>query len=175
MPILSVKRIKCPTSQVLFQAFGPFSWSPLPVSLMFAPSPALLGPLMLESHKLEFVFCQVELFSCRQNLEGFSKRSEFNSRCVRHVWPHLCSTHLLLSLDLWLWHAIGRVWKGTLCFGFGLLHVKLTCLRTWIELFCAALWRGRNFQSKECFATQAVLNIQPQSVLEKDASYRQWK
>jgi len=70
MPILSVMRIICPTSQALFQAFGPFSWSPLPLCQFplcpqFAPIPVLLGPLMLESHKLEFVFCQVELFSCR--------------------------------------------------------------------------------------------------------------
>jgi len=48
------------------------------------------------------------------------------------------------------------IYKRTPRFGFGLLHVWLTCLWTRIEFFCAALWCGRNFQSKECFATQAV-------------------
>ena len=55
------------------------------------------------------------------------------------------------------------------CFTFDSLVCELE-----YNFFCAPLWRGRNFQSKECFSTQAVLNVQPQSLLEKDGSFRQW-
>jgi len=49
------------------------TFAPLPVSMspacpscpQFAPIPMLLGHLMLESYKLRYLFCQVELFSCR--------------------------------------------------------------------------------------------------------------
>jgi len=45
----------------------------------------LLRLLMLESHELEFVFCQIECSLVVIGREGYFKRSEFNSRCARHV------------------------------------------------------------------------------------------
>ena len=77
MPILSVKRIiNAPNVTSTLSGLWPVQlkpFAPLPVSLMspVCPSvPVLLGPLMLESHKLEFVFCQVELFSCHHWQRG---------------------------------------------------------------------------------------------------------
>jgi len=108
MPILSVKRIICPTSQALFQGFGPFSWSPLPLCQFpscpqFAPIPVLLGPFMIESHKLEFVFCQVELFSYRHWQRG------------RSCWHSQWTVHVLVNE----WHSSFDVllfqWTSTAC------------------------------------------------------------
>ena len=72
MPILSVKRIiNAPNVTSTLPGLWPVQlkpFAPLPVSLMspVCPSiPVLLGPLMLESRKLRYLFCQVELFSCR--------------------------------------------------------------------------------------------------------------
>ena len=64
MPILSVKRIiNAPNVTSTLPGLWPVQlkpFAPLPVSLMspVCPSiPVLLGPLMLESHKLRYLFC----------------------------------------------------------------------------------------------------------------------
>ena len=69
MPIFSVKRIIMPlrhkhSSRPLArsaEALSPFASFPHVPS--FPSIPVLLGPLMLESHKLRYLFCQAELFS----------------------------------------------------------------------------------------------------------------
>jgi len=71
MPILSDKRIIMPHATSTLPGLWPVQlkpFAPLPVSLMSPVCysiPVLLGPLMLESRKLRYLFCQVELFSCR--------------------------------------------------------------------------------------------------------------
>ena len=86
------------TSQALFQAFGPFNRSPLPLCPFpswpqFAPNvPGLLGPLMLESHKLEFVFCLVDY-----SLIIIGKESYFiDSFCEQFMFS--CTNDIHLSI-----------------------------------------------------------------------------
>jgi len=152
MPILSVKHIiNAPNVTSTRPGLWPVQlkpFPPLPGSLMspVCPSiPVLLGPLMLKSHKLEFVFRQVELFSCRHWQRAIS--GIHNSTAGAHVMydciceAHNCCCALTCGCDTpSIAHKI--IFKGTPCFSFGLLHVWLTCLWTWIEFFlcCFVTW-----------------------------------
>jgi len=54
--------------------------------------PVLLGPLMLKSHKLEFVFRQVELFSCRhwqrELFQAFIIQQQVRTSCMTAFVKH---------------------------------------------------------------------------------------
>jgi len=81
-------------------------FAPLPVSLMFPVCPSilvLLGPLMLESHKLRYLFCQVKIFSCR------------HWQRERSCWHSQWTVHVLVNE----WHSSFDVllfqWTSTAC------------------------------------------------------------
>jgi len=142
----------------------PVTLSPCRFPCHFArpPMSALSVPLLVSHvsppciHELMYLFCQALWYVCRQNLRGLFQAFRIQQQ-VRVTFECICEARTCCWA---LTCGCGTpsvapeiILKDTPRFCFGLLHVWLTCLWTWIYFFCAALWHGRNFQSKECFAT----------------------
>ena len=173
-PLCSPVSVKapCPLPGLPLFPSSPLS-SPVPLCLPQGPSVCPQFPLVLilESCKQEFVFCRAWWYVCRHAVIAYSdaSRSLFAKFLVSLDCTCLMRRDAHLRFSFWLViveYNFFQVMHGpspSSCFVWMRLFVNLNRI-----FFCAALWRGRNVLPHKQFWSQ------PQSVLEKDGSFRQW-